>query len=186
MSQLDIQGNRAGRKHTCRYIVRRGLWECGRVLFRLTPVPLFKLRSVILRCHGARIGRDVRIHPAAVISYPWNLEIGDFAALGEGVFVDNHGLVKIGQRATISQCAHLCSGTHDYTDKTMPLLMPPITIGQDAWICAGVFVGPDVTIGDGAVVGARAVVVNDIAPWMVAVGHPAKAIKPRVLQDAPQ
>lgn len=183
MSQLDIQGNRSGRNHSSSYILKRARWEITRILFRLTPTPLFELRSAILRMNGAQIGKDVHIHPGAIISYPWNLQIGDESSIGERAFIDNHGRVTIGQRATISQCSHLCSGTHDYTDPTMPLLMPPINIGNDAWVCAGCFIGPGINIGAGAVIGARSIVVKDVAPWMVAVGHPAKEIKRRELKE---
>lgn len=182
MRQLDIKGNRANREHSASYICQRAGWEIGRILFRFVPVPFFCIRSTILRCFGAKIGRDVHIHPKAIISYPWNLEISDESSLGERAFIDNHGKVTIGQRATISQLVHICAGTHDYTDPTMPLQMPPVTIGNDAWVCAGSFVGPGVTIGDGAVIGARSVVIKDIKPWSVAVGHPAVEIKARELR----
>ncbi len=86
----------------------------------------------------------------------------------------NLGTITIGQRTTISQRAHLCAGTHDYRDPAMRLLKPPSHIADDAWICAEAFVRPGVTIGEGAVVGARAVAVKDVPAWTVVVGNPAK------------
>jgi putative colanic acid biosynthesis acetyltransferase WcaF len=64
----------------------------------------------------------------------------------------------------------------------LPLLKPPIVIRDAAWICADAFIGPDVTIGEGAVVGARAVVVKDVEPWTVVAGNPARTIKRREIQ----
>jgi putative colanic acid biosynthesis acetyltransferase WcaF len=61
----------------------------------------------------------------------------------------------------------------------MPLVAAPITIGDRVWITADVFVGPGVTIGDGAVVTARSSVFGDLPPWMVARGNPAVPVKPR-------
>lgn len=61
----------------------------------------------------------------------------------------------------------------------MPLITAPIIIGEQVWITADVFVGPGVTIGDGAVVTARSSVFNDLPPWMVARGNPAVPIKTR-------
>jgi putative colanic acid biosynthesis acetyltransferase WcaF len=107
------------------------------------------------------------------------LEIGEDSAIGEDALVYNLGRVTIGARSTISQRAHLCAGTHDYRDPTMPLLKPPVTVGNDVWICADAFVGPGRQIGDGAVVGARAVVVKDVEPWTVVGGNPAVFIKRR-------
>ena len=87
--------------------------------------------------------------------------------------------LKIGRLATISQYAHLCAGTHDYTDPRFPLLRPPITIGDEVWICADAFVGPDVTVGDRSIVGARATVMKDVPSDQIVAGNPAQLVKTR-------
>jgi putative colanic acid biosynthesis acetyltransferase WcaF len=65
----------------------------------------------------------------------------------------------------------------------MPLLKPPIHIADDTWICADAFLGPGVAIGEGAIVGARAVVTKNVAPWTVVVGNPARFVKNRTCED---
>jgi putative colanic acid biosynthesis acetyltransferase WcaF len=65
----------------------------------------------------------------------------------------------------------------------MPLVTAPITIGQQAWLTAGVFVGPGVTIGDGAVVTVRSSVMTNLPDWQVARGNPAVAYKARQFKD---
>ena len=105
--------------------------------------------------------------------------MGDWSAIGEHAFIYNLGPIRVGSQVTISQRAHLCAGTHDYSDPTLPLLKPPIEIRDQAWICADAFVGPGVTVGEGAVVGARAVAMRDVEPWHVVAGNPAKFIKIR-------
>jgi len=55
----------------------------------------------------------------------------------------------------------------------MDLIKAPIRIGDGAWVCADVFIGPGVKVGRGAVVGARAVVVKDVADGVVVAGNPA-------------
>lgn len=128
---------------------------------------------------GARVGPHVHIHPTARIFLPWNLSIGEYGAIGDRAIVYNLGPVSIGARTTISQQAHLCAGTHDYRDPAFPLLRLPITIGDDAWICADAFIGPGVTIGNHAIVAARGVVVRDVEPGVIVAGNPAKMIKRR-------
>jgi putative colanic acid biosynthesis acetyltransferase WcaF len=59
--------------------------------------------------------------------------------------------IRIGQNVTISQYTFLCTATHDYESPHMPLVTGPIVIGDDAWVCADVIVGPGVRIGAGAV-----------------------------------
>jgi putative colanic acid biosynthesis acetyltransferase WcaF len=110
---------------------------------------------------------------------PWNLTIGSEASIGDLANIYNLGPISIGPAATISQGAHLCAGTHDYLRADLPLLKLPIVIGEGAWICADAFIGPGVRIGDYAIVGARAVVMKDVADWAIVVGNPAQVIKSR-------
>jgi putative colanic acid biosynthesis acetyltransferase WcaF len=65
----------------------------------------------------------------------------------------------------------------------MPLVAKPIRIGRNAWVCADSFIAPGVTVGEGAVVGARSSVYRDVAPWTVVGGNPARFLKDRVLSD---
>ena len=113
---------------------------------------------------------------------PWNLEVGDWSSIGEGVFIYNLGKVKIGKRTTVSLKSHLCAGTHDYSDIKLPLKKLPIRIGDNVWICSECFIGPGVTVGEGAITGARAVVINDVEPWVIVAGNPAQYIKNRNLK----
>jgi putative colanic acid biosynthesis acetyltransferase WcaF len=81
--------------------------------------------------------------------------------------------IEIKEYALISQGAHLCCGNHDIHCSDFTLFTKPITIGAHAWVAADAFVAPGVTIGEGAVLGARAVALGDLAPWSVYVGNPA-------------
>ena len=65
----------------------------------------------------------------------------------------------------------------------MELTTAPITVGAKAWIAGWSIVLPGVTIGEGAVVAAGAVVTKDVEPWAVVGGNPAKFIKKRELKD---
>ena len=182
MSPLDIKENRSTRKYPLGIQLKRVAWGAGRILFRLIPRPFHAPRAFLLKCFGARLGRNVHVANTAAIYFPWNLEAGDWVAIGERAVIYNLGMVKINGAATVSQGAHLCAGTHDFEDPATPLLTPPIEIGGQAWICADAFVGPGVRIGEGAVVGARAVVVKDVEAWSVVAGNPARFIRKRELK----
>ena len=99
--------------------------------------------------------------------------------IGRNVTVYNLGHITLMRGANVSQNCHLCAGTHNFTRWEMPLVTGPITIGENAWLGADVFVGPGVSVGELCVVGARSVVVKDLPPRMVCVGHPCRPLKPR-------
>ena len=182
-TDLNIAANRTSVKYTGKEMASRMVWGLVRPLFRFSPRTFFGWRRFLLRLLGAKIGHQAHIYNSAIIYMPWNLVIGDYSSIGEWALIYNLGLINIGSCTTISQRAHLCSGTHDYTDPILPLLKPPIMIEDQAWVCADSFVGPDVTIGQGAIVGARAVVIKDVPPWTIVAGNPAKFVKKRELKD---
>ena len=179
---LDFAAHRKARRWTHRELLGRAIWEVTRgPLFAWTPRPLWGWRRMVLRGFGAKIGPDARIHPTVKIAVPWNLSVGEEAAIGDGAILYNLGMITIGRRATVSQYAHLCAGTHNYEERDLPLLKLPITIADEAWICADAFVGPGVKVGRLSIVGARAVLLKDVEDQLVVAGNPARVIKTRAI-----
>lgn len=172
----DVAGNRAATKYSAREQSLRVLWSFGQWLLRLSPRPFFAWRRFVLRLFGARIGRNVNVYPSTRIYMPWNVTVDDWAAIGEDVFIYSLGPVEIGAGATVSYRAHVCAGTHDFSDPLTPLLKPRVSIGAGAWIGTDAFIGPGVSVGPRALVGARAVVVRDVPAAAVVVGNPARRI----------
>jgi putative colanic acid biosynthesis acetyltransferase WcaF len=175
--ELDVSTHRNARKYSMGELVGRVIWAAVRPLFFLSPRLLYGWRNTLLRLFGARIGRGVRIYPTVSIFVPWGLQIEDEATIGHRVIIYNVGSIRIGARTMISQNAHICAGSHDYRSPGLPLLKTPIEIGSDVWICADAFVGPGVTVGESAVVGARSALFRDVAEQTVVGGNPAQFIK---------
>ena len=157
-------------------IVWRLVWL---LLYRPSPSVMHGWRRLLLRTFGARIGSGVHPYPSARIWAPWNLEMEEHSCLGPEVDCYSVDRIRIGAHATISQYSFLCTASHDYRSPRMPLIAAPISIGSHAWIAADSFVGPGVTIGDGAVVGARSSVFGNLPPWTVVAGNPARVCKRR-------
>lgn len=158
--------------------VRMALWWLVEsTLFRTSPHKLNRFRCQILRWFGAEVGRNTFIHSSARIWFPWKLKIGSNAGIGFDALIYNQDTIEIGDFATISQRAHINTGSHDYLDPKFPLVTRPVHIGAGAFIGADSFVGWGVRIGEMAVIGARSVVVSDMPPYTVCVGHPCKPIK---------
>lgn len=155
----------------------RVLWRVVWIfLYRPTPRMMHGWRRVLLRLFGAKLGRSTYIYPSVQIWAPWNLEMRDYSCLSH--FVDCYCVDKviIGRHATVSQYSHLCTASHDFNQKDMPLVTGPIVIEDYAWVTADVFIGPGVAVGIGAVVAARSTVTRNVAPWTVVAGLPASPI----------
>ncbi|MCA9131725.1 MAG: WcaF family extracellular polysaccharide biosynthesis acetyltransferase [Planctomycetales bacterium] len=181
---LTQDGHGAPHPYSKREQGRRLLWFLCRIfLFHTVPRQVRGWHARLLRLFGAQVGAGGTIHSSARIAMPWNLKMGDHCVLGERVELYNLGPVTIGNHTVISQRAVLCAGSHDYTIRTMPLLRLPIVIGSGCWICAEAFVGPNVTVGDGTVVGARSVVTRSLPPHMVCAGNPCRPLKERRIKD---
>lgn len=147
------------------------------VFFRYSPRIFYGWRNFILRTMGATIGRKVQVYPSARITFPWLLTIGDRSVISWGVKIYNLGQITIGTDTVISQYSHLCGGNHNYRSPDFALIRQGLTIGDNVWVAADAFIGPGVTVKDGALVGARAVVIGDVPERKLVTGNPAKIVK---------
>lgn len=165
--------------------IARGIWQAVWALFFVTtPDPFFgRWRIFLLRSFGARIGRGCKVQSTCRIWAPWNLYMGDYACLASGVDCYNVATITLGEYSTVSQRSFICTASHDITTLVRPLTYAPIEIGRHAWVCAEAYVGPGVTIGEGAVLAARGAAIADLESWTVYGGLPARRIADRMLRD---
>ena len=171
-------------RHVSPYSIQE---KCWRLLWAITQATLFRFsfhtwnrwRIFLLHSYGAKVGYSCVVRRTAKIECPWNLTIGKHSCIGDGVNLYCLGKVQIGDRVSISQLAHICAGSHDYTKLDLPLLRPPITIHDDVWLATDSFVGPNVTVGEGAILGARGVAMKDLDPQTIYSGNPAVILKKR-------
>lgn len=184
MAELDLKNYH--NKHSVKSKFVRVLWNIAwLILFRPTPRgSLFRpWRIALLKLFGANVKWSSNVLPSCRIWQPWNLTMGAYACLSENVDCYSVDEIDIDDQATVSQGVKLCTAEHDITSRTMELTYAPIHIGANAWVAGWSLILPGVTIGEGAVVAAGAVVTKDVAPWTVVGGNPAKFIKERVLNN---
>ncbi|MEY3025895.1 MAG: hypothetical protein RLZZ238_792 [Planctomycetota bacterium] len=173
-------GARRRSPYSIREKVARVLWGFVQATaFRGSFHNWYGWRRFLLRRFGATLHGTANVRRTVRIECPWNLEIGAGSSVGDGATLYCLGAVRIGRNVTVSQGAHLCAGSHDSREPSMPLLRPPIEIGDEAWIAADAFVGPKVRVGEGAILAARGVAFRDLEPWTIHMGNPATAVKPR-------
>lgn len=138
-----------------------------------TPPQLHGWRIFLINLFGGRVDRSCFVYGSARIWYPPNLVMAPRATIGRQVDCYTMGPIEIGTQAIISQGAFLCTGTHDIRQPNFQIYARPIRIAADA------FVGPGVTVGEGAVLGARAAAFRDLEPWTVYLGNPAAPVRSR-------
>lgn len=162
----------------------RLLWRIVSLfLFKPFSLPFFNgWRIFLLRLFGANLAKNTTVYASAYIPSPKNLSMGIESTLGPEVRL-HFGKTIIGNKVTISQRAYLCSATHDTKSINIPFVAGTIRIHDFVWVAAESFVMSNVTIGEGAIVGARAAVFKDIVPWTIVGGNPAKYIKDRKVTD---
>lgn len=154
-----------------------------RLAFRPTPRwALHGWRRTLLRWFGATIGNGSLIAPSCFVWAPWNLEMGEFSVLGDKVDCYTMDKIRIGSKVAVSQRSFLCTGTHDVSSLLRPLVTSPIIIRDHCWVAAECLVMPGVTIGDGAVIGARSLVTRDMPAWTISAGQPCRPLRERVMK----
>jgi len=149
------------------------LWWWGGALLSSGVLPGSGWRRVLLRIFGARIGEGVVIKPGIKIKWPWKLVVGDWAWIGEGVWIDNLDVVEIGPHSCVSQGAYLCTGNHDWSDEIFALRTAPIRIGEQCWVGARATVGPGCEFGEGCVLTMGSTGGGKLAAWSIYSGVPA-------------
>jgi len=184
--QIHVSKKDCPSPHSLGNKIARVIWGVVWVsLFRPSPRIFFGWRRFLLRAFGANIGKNARISPSVTVWAPWNLSVGDESAISHHVDCYCVDRLVIGNHATVSQYVILCTASHDISTPNMKLISSPIVLEDQCWVCAGAFVGPGITVHDGAVIGAMSVVTKDIEEWTVHAGNPACMIKRRsIVTDA--
>jgi acetyltransferase-like isoleucine patch superfamily enzyme len=108
-----------------------------------------------------------------------NLHIGRNTSIGRNCVLDARGGLRIGQNVNIGSYSRFQPGKHLIDDPDFKSQRGSISIGDRAWLAEGVVAVGNLTIGEGAVVAAGAVVTKDVDPYMVVAGVPARPLRER-------
>lgn len=136
-------------------------------------------RIFLLRLFSASVAWCARVDRRCRIYTPNTITIGKRSCLAAGVDCYCVDRIDIGDDVTVSQDAFLCTASHDIDRADRALVTAPIRIHRGAWIFARATILPGVTIGEGAVVAACAVVTRDVPAYAVVAGNPARVIRQR-------
>lgn len=170
--------------HPGRGIITRTLWYYVNALFFINPlIPASGLKVWLLKAFGAAVGKGVVIKPRVNIKYPWNLSVGDFSWIGEGVWIDNLSEVKIGAHCCLSQGAFLLCGNHNYRTETFDLMTGNIIIEDGVWLGAYSIVTGNTVCYSHSVLAVQSVVSKQMEAFSIYRGNPAEKIRERRSED---
>lgn len=148
--------------------------------YNLTPGVTSSQRPDLLRERLGAVGEGVVIRPPFHIDYGYNVKIGRGAFMNFGCIVLDVVEVEIGDMTQIGPGVQILTADHprDPALRAQGLEFGrPIKIGKNVWIGGGALIMPGVTIGDDALVGAGAVVTKDVPPGTTVAGNPARVLK---------
>ncbi len=150
-----------------------------RLFFGLTN----SFTKLTLKLMGVKFGKHLTAFLITTIESPHNITIGDNVWVSKNVALYAANGITIGNDVVIAKDVSLISANHGFRDKSrkinqqgMETGAPPITIGNDVWVGEKAIILKAVNIGDGAVIGAGAVVTKDVPAYAVVAGNPAKII----------
>jgi len=138
----------------------------------------FLVRRIFRKC-----GRNVNIRPRVYFGSGRNLSMGDDSMLGQNSIIGSTAEVIIGNDVMMGPEVLIYTSNHGMEPgipmRRQPLQCAPVCVGNDVWIGARCIILPGITIGDGAVLAAGAVVTADVPANAVVGGVPAKVLKYR-------
>jgi len=167
------------RSHGTGKFERKDLLFCGEDVVIEDEVLIWHPETVSL-------GADVYVGHRTMLKgyYKGKMTIGRGTWIGQNCFFHSAGDITIGEDVGIGPQVQILTSTHrlDQVDKPLlhaELIFKPVVIEKDSDIGMGTIILPGVTIGQGAQIGAGSVITEDVPPYAVAAGVPAKVLRSR-------
>ena len=141
---------------------------------------IYRLRRILLRVSGVKVGNGTKIYGKIKIIGPGsNLIIGDNCTINEGVMFGTKGVIVIGDNVTLSPRTTIMTSGLDGTHNEKKHYVDTIEISCNVWVASGVFIGGGVKICSGCIIGAHTVVIKSLDEPGLYVGNPA-TLKKRI------
>ena len=153
----------------------------GTFLRSLPGVEGFVLRYLLYRALFERLDGFCYVYPGARLSHTYGIRAGRNLMINAGAFIYGRGGLSFGDHVMIGPNVVIVSSQHRFDDPRIEMVFQGhqaafVTIGSDVWIGANAVILPGVTVADGTVVSAGAVVTRDTEPYSIVGGVPAAKI----------
>ncbi len=146
-------------------------------------IPSHHVRRLLYRISGAKIGQGSIIHMGCSFFSLKEVRIGKDTLIGKNAFLDGRAALSIGDHVDIASDVMIYNSEHDINSEDFHATIGSVTIGDYVFIGPRAIILPGVKIGNGAIVGAGAVVTKDIPAFAIVGGVPAEVIGERKLKD---
>lgn len=160
---------------------RREVWADLRLrlLSDLGYLPSHSVRKFFYRRSGMVLPSSSSIHWRAEFYAPEHIVVGTHCTIGDSCFLDGRSGVTIGDNVNLGSHVTIYTREHDVDSADFAETGGAVVVGAHAWLASHCIILPGITIGEGAVVAAGAVVTKDVEPFMIVGGNPAVPIKRR-------
>ena len=143
-------------------------------------LPSHRLRLLLYRhVLGIRNGRGSSVHRGCRFYRPPRIKIGAHVVINRDTLLDGRMGITIGDNVSISEGIAVFTLEHDPNSPTFETRGAPVRIHDYVFVGARVIILPGVTVGEGSVLAAGAVVTRDVAPFTIVAGSPARPIGER-------
>lgn len=141
---------------------------------------LWALKRRLLNATGVSVGKNTKIVGPITMGVCGDLSIGDNCWIGKNLCIYGNDAVSIGSNCDLAPNISFVTGTHalgDHDRRAGEGYCKPIVVGNGCWIGINSTVLSNVTVGDGTVIGAGALVNKSVPADVMVAGVPAKIVK---------
>jgi len=146
-------------------------------------IPFYAIRKAFFRIAGVKIGNGSTVHMGGKFFKPSGVSIGNDTMVGDRAFLDGRDTLTIGDHVDIASEVMIYNSQHDMNDGEFKAINRPVIIKDYVFVGPRAIILPGVTIGEGAIVAAGAVVTKDVDANTMVGGVPATVIGERKIKE---
>ena len=164
------------KNHIARYYTSI-YWICIRLISFIPSQYLRKL--ILIYLFNMNLSTKAVLYSGFKIGKASKIEVGTHSVIGHNATLDGRNGIYIGKNVNISSEVMIWTKQHDFNDPHFKIVGDKVLIEDFVWISARVIILPGVTIGEGAIISAGAVITKNVEPFSIMAGVPAKKIGER-------
>ncbi len=137
-----------------------------------------ELRALVSELVGYKVDDGFRLFPPLYSDYGKNIKLGTNVFINSGCCFQDQGGIEIGDGCLIGHQVVIATLNHDFDPAKRAEMTPKkVVLGKNVWVGSHATILPGVTVGDGSIIAAGAVVTKDVPERCIAAGVPARVIR---------